>query len=103
MLGSNHYGQIFFRVVSANSTPQGTRDSDYGSLGLVNLNTIPATAPPAKSARKWIQISENCTSCMMPMPKPTAGLKAPPEIGPTAKAPVITVMPMASPKKELLA
>jgi len=36
-------------------------------------------------------------SPMMEMPKATAGLNAPPEILPTANAPVITVMPMANP------
>jgi len=34
-------------------------------------------------------------------PNPTAGLNAPPEMGPTANAPAMTVKPMAIPKYEL--
>ena len=45
----------------------------------------------------WSQICEKLTSFMTAMPTATAGLNAPPEIPPTANAPVMTVMPMASP------
>ena len=44
----------------------------------------PAAAPPARSARMWIQ---TCTTLKRPMtvaPMATAGLNAPPESGPTA-------------------
>src|ERR1700756_1046251 len=66
------------------------------SPGLTNLKVSAARAPPRKSATRKIQMLDQAESPMMEMPRATAGLKAPPEMLPTAKAPVMTVMPMAS-------
>src|SRR5207249_11576753 len=73
------------------------RINRYSSPGLTILKVKAATAPPARSATMWIQIWEKFTSFITPTPTATAGLKAPPEMAPTANAPTITVMPIASP------
>ena len=45
----------------------------------------------------WIQMLEGAMSPIVLAPIATAGLNAPPETPPTAKAPAITVIPMARP------
>src|SRR5262245_40247198 len=58
--------------------------SGYLSCGLRNRKTSAAAAPPAKLATRKIQMFASADSPMMVMPTATAGLKAPPEIEPTA-------------------
>ena len=62
-----------------------------------NLNVKAAAAPAARLATKKIQMSVMLDKPMMVTPTATAGLKAPPEIFPTEKAPARTVKPIARP------
>ena len=64
-------------------------------------NTIAASAPPARLAKKKIHSFAGATRPMSARPSATAGLNAPPEIGPPAYAAATTVNPIAKPKYEL--
>ena len=60
-------------------------------------NTHPATPPAMNCASQYFQMFEKPTAPWTIWPSATAGLKAPPEIPPTANAPASTVKPIASP------
>src|SRR4029453_5415275 len=72
----------------------------YRSPGLIVLNNTAAATPPSMWATMWIQMKGVDTRPMIARPTATAGLKAPPETPPTAKAAVMTVNPIARPKNE---
>src|ERR671917_2952268 len=69
--------------------------------GWVALKAYAASAPPRSSDTRKIQMLTQLERPMRLIPTATAGLNAPPEIEPTAKAPTSTVKPIARPKYEL--
>src|SRR3569833_863678 len=70
---------------------------DPRSSGLRARKAPAAAAPPARLTSSQLQIFDQAITHMVASPTATAGLITPPDILPSSKAPVSTVIPMSRP------
>jgi hypothetical protein len=83
--------------VTRGSLEAAERHLTLATGGLSARNASPAATPPASSTTTYTQIVDQAKMPAVAPPSATAGLNTPPEMPPTAKAPAVTVKPIASP------